>query len=152
MQVIGAAKRTVAYRLDQSGAHWQGFSCRLFLASQLSSRTSSVERRRGRNKISPCFSLLAPHIRLAESFWLVSEGPSLLKETQHSKCYFCRWSSLGSHTQPAGFKEQPAFCARDLYNHSWRTRHDRGIIRPHHEGRAWRPDDSRIHDGRRGYG
>ena len=102
------------------------------------------------NKFSPCFLLLAPHNRLTENFSWVSEGPSLLKETQHSNSYFCRWSNLGSHTRPAGLKQQPAFC--DQYNHTWKTRHDCGIIRPHQEGRAWRPDDSRSHDGPWGYG
>ena len=60
------------------------------------------------------------------------------------------WIELGGNWLSLNFGYHHEMCtahmhsatADDLYNHTWRTRHDRGSIRP--EGLAWRPDGSAI--------
>ena len=95
---------------DPSPAYWQGFPCRLFLASQLSgpheqSRTAS----RKEQRFALFFVAWITHLSHGKFFMGFRRAKSTQGNTNCQKI-FCRWSSPGS--PPVGLKDSFSLAER----------------------------------------
>ena len=145
---LTTSQHDTSYSHPDSVTHRMASSCCSCLASCCSSCRwwRSACRASSRSiGLTHCSSRSVQHIAAHRGKYLPSLSKQTFFQAKKSKkegerpwttlCASLETASCWLHPQP--IRKNPLNCRAKLYNHTWRTRHDRGFIRP--EGPAWRP-------------